>query len=154
MKKIFFLFLLPVLAASCKNEPKTNTPIQQTASPENDVEQAKAILNTAKTTLAEMQNLRKQIDALPDAVKSANPTDVENLRGTLEGMEEKETMYIEQLGGVLSSAEAAPAGADNPAGDDGAAHTAVIKECTESLTLLAEEMKVLKEQFDALSKKQ
>ena len=154
MKKLFLFFVLAALATSCKNEPKTNAPIQQTTSPENDIEQAKAILNSAKMTLAEMQNLRKQIDALPDAVKNANPTDVENLRGTLEGMEEKETMYIEQLGGVLSSAEAAPTGADNPAGDDGAAHSAVIKESTESLVRMAEEMKVLKEQFDALSKKQ
>lgn len=143
MKKLSFLFVLVALAASCKNEPKTGALTQEALHSGNNIEQAGAILDAAKTTLAEMQSMRKQIDDLPDAVKNANPTDIENLRGTLEGMEEKETMFIEQLEGALKQT-----------GDEVAGNSAVVKECMESLTLLAEEMKVMKEQFNALLKKQ
>lgn len=143
MKKLSFLFVLVALAASCKNEPKTGALTQEALHSGNNIEQAGAILDAAKTTLAEMQSMRKQIDDLPDAVKNANPTDIENLRGTLEGMEEKETMFIEQLEGALKQTV-----------DEVAGNSAVVKECMESLTLLAEEMKVMKEQFNALLKKQ
>lgn len=122
--------------------------------PGNDIAQAQSALRAAKTTLAEMQNLRRQIDALPDAVKNANPVEVENLRGTLEGMEEKQTIFIEQLGGALFPTGTDATDSINPAGDDGSANSSAIKESTESLRLLAEEMKVMKAQFDALSNKQ
>lgn len=156
MKKLSFLFVLVALAASCKNEPKTGALTQEALHSGNNIEQAGAILDAAKTTLAEMQSMRKQIDDLPDAVKNANPTDIENLRGTLEGMEEKETMFIKQLEGALSlTAPPVPkTGTTEQTGDEVAGNSAVVKECMESLTLLAEEMKVMKEQFNALLKKQ
>jgi ribosomal protein L17 len=163
MNRILILLALVILIMSCKNDSKTEGASQitspnaaaQTATPTAlNLQEASVVLENAKTTLENTKNLRKQVDALSDAVKKEKPDEIENVRSTLEGMEEKEAMFIEQLSGAL--ALPLPAGAPTTDEMPGVSleNVAIIKEATGSLTRYAEELKAIQEQVNSLAKKQ
>lgn len=158
MKKIFILSALLACLIACKNDSKKEgadinsaaTASEQPAGPAPvDLAEAGTVLKEAKNTIEETKSLRKEIDALSDAVKKSNTDQVANLQSTLEGMEEKETYFIQELDAALNS-NAAPAGGG--AGGLVNDKTPVIQEATQSLKGYAEELKQIKEQVKGLSK--
>lgn len=156
MKKIFILSALLVSLIACKNDSKkegtdsnaTATTSGQPAAPAPvDLAEAGNVLKEAKSTIEEIKSLRKEIDGLADNVKKSNADNIENLRSTLEGMEEKEAYFIQELDAALNN-NAAPAGAGGLVNDK----TPVIQEATQSLKGYAEDLNQIKEQVKSLSK--
>jgi hypothetical protein len=158
MKKHSILLTLAILVIACKNDSKTETSsappasgpaTQLTPQPALDLAKAGIVLEKAKVTIEEIKTLRKQIEGLPENVKTTNADNIENLRSTLEGLEEKEAMFIKELDEALSTT-------NTPAPNDGAStdKTAVIQDAVQSLEGYAEDLKWVKGQVEILSKKQ
>lgn len=168
MKKAFILLTLAISVIACKNDSKKETTdpaaapgaATQAATPAPvDLAEAGTVLKEAKVTIEEIKSLRKQIDALPDNVKKANADNIESLRSTLEGMEEKEAFFIKELDEALTATNAPAAtdgagGAGSLAGDVVAGKSAAIQEAAQSLKGYAGELNAIKEQVEGLSKKQ
>lgn len=158
MKKTLLLLVLAVALFYCKNDSKKDTPetggttgaLEQPATTTAvDLTEAGNVLKEAKIGVDEIKSLRKQIDALPDAVKKSNADNIDNLRATLEGMEEKETYYIGELDKALNT-PGAPGAGPSDSGNPGAA----VQEAAQSLKGYANDLKQLREQVKELSEKQ
>lgn len=158
MKKCTILLTLAIAVFACKNDSKTETAgappgsdaaTQLNPQPALDLAKAGMVLANAKVTIEEIKMMRKQIDALPDNVKTTNADNIENLRSTLEGLEEKEAMFIKELDEALSATNAS-APTDGPSAD----RTAAIMDAVQSLEGYAEDLKWVKGQVEMLSKKQ
>ncbi|HRI61262.1 MAG TPA: hypothetical protein PK228_16090, partial [Saprospiraceae bacterium] len=163
----FILLTLAISVIACKNDSKKETTDPATATdasteaatqPPVDMAEAGTVLKEAKVTIEEIKSLRQKIDALPDNVKKTNAADIDNLRSTLEGMEEKEAYFIKELDEALI-ATSAPAptggsGAGSLAGGVVADKSAAIQDAAQSLKGYATELNSIKEQVEGLSKKQ
>lgn len=163
MKNSLLLLTLAIALFACKNDSKKDaadtavTPPAATApatSAPVDLAEAGTVLKEAKVNIEEIKSLRKQIDALPDNIKKTNADNIENLRSTLEGMEEKEAYFIKELDEALS---AGTTEAGKPGITDGGAapdKSPVIQEATQSLKGYSDDLNALREQVKGLSKKQ
>ena len=141
MNKVILTLLLGLSFAACQNTPKSaseanTTPTAPapapapapTTAPQESIKEAATNLSNGITM---MQELRKQVDALPANVRKAKAKDLEAIYGTLESLIEKQT-------GMLN--EIAPAGgnASQDAAVDGVT-TDVVKDYNESAQRYAQE---------------
>lgn len=158
MKKCTILLTLAIAVFSCKNDSKTETAgappasdaaTQPQSQPALNLTEVRAALEKAKVTVEEIKMMRKQIDALPANIKTSNADNIENLRSTLEGMEEKETYFIMQLNEALSAINASTP-VDGPSAD----RTAAIMDAVQTIEGFAEDLKWMKGQVEMLSEKQ
>lgn len=113
MNKLVFAHLLGLLLSACQNTPKNASENTATApaaaaepappSPEG-MQEATAKLTTG---VKMMEDLRKQVDALPDKVKKEKAAEIAGYYSSLEGMIEKQTGMLNEI----KAASPAPSGA-------------------------------------------
>ncbi len=103
MNKLFLSLVLCLFFAACQNTPKSasdspqiNPPATATpdvVTPEAVQEASAKLVNGVKM----MEELRKQVDALPAQVKKEKTAEIEGMYATLEGMIEKQTGMINEI---------------------------------------------------------
>ncbi len=154
MNKLVFSLLLGLLFSACQNTPKSaaDTPLvpadpitkgaaaaaPEVVSPEA-VQEARTNLMTG---VKMMEDIRKQVDALPAKVKREKAAEIEGMYGTLEGMIEKQTGMLNELK-VSSTPATANDSQDN--GDTAIPSPAQMQEYTESVARYAQEAQAIQE---------
>lgn len=103
MNKLVFPFLLVFLITACQNTPKsaseTQTPVPETPAAPLVVtqEEMQNVSSSLSSGVSKMEDLRKQVDALPASVKKEKATEIAVFYSDLEGMIEKQTMMLNNL---------------------------------------------------------
>ncbi|MFN0213582.1 MAG: hypothetical protein ACKVT2_04950 [Saprospiraceae bacterium] len=158
MNKLVFSLLIGLLFTACQNTPKTASEAPTTADPSALVPEAPEVVTPesvqgATTTLTEgvkmMEELRKQVDALPAKVKKEKADEIAGMYGTLEGMIEKQTGMIEE---IKASSTPTAASATQENGVSALPSPAQMKEYTESAARYAQEAQAIKEALQKLGK--
>lgn len=157
MKKIAVLFGFALLIAACKDTPKTlpqepapspapaEAPQVQAAKAE-DLKVAAVNLNTGIKTA---EDLRKKVDQLPDKIRKAKRSEIDDYYATLEGLIEKQTMMLNEINGTTSpTTEQSDAGAvvnRNKVVDE-----ATLKDYTESVERYAKDAQAIQDAIDKM----
>jgi len=109
MNKIVFSLLLGLFLSACQNTPKSaaDTPLvpadpvtkgAAAAAPEAiSPEAVQQVRTNLMTGVKMMEDLRKQLDALPAKVKKEKAAEIDGMYATLEGMIEKQTGMLNDL---------------------------------------------------------
>jgi hypothetical protein len=148
MNKLFLSLVLCLFFAACQNTPKSasdspqiNPPATATpdvVTPEAVQEASAKLVNGVKM----MEELRKQVDALPAQVKKEKTAEIEGMYATLEGMIEKQTGMINEIKQSTTPTAASDAQVtDAPAGPS----PAQMLEYTESAARYAQEAQAIQE---------
>jgi len=109
MNKLVFSLLLGLFFSACQNTPKSAAdaplipadPITKgtaAAAPEAiSPEAVQQVRTNLMTGVKMMEDLRKQVDALPAKVKKEKAAEIDGMYATLEGMIEKQTGMLNDL---------------------------------------------------------
>jgi|GEM_PF-1290965 len=154
MNKLVFPLLLGLLFSACQNTPKSvaDTPLvpadpitkgtaaaaPAAVTPEA-VEEARTNLMTG---VKMMEDIRKQVDALPAKVKKEKAAEIEGMYATLEGMIEKQTGMLNEIKVSSTPAKA------NDSQENGATpipSPAQMQEYTESAARYVQEAQAIQE---------
>lgn len=147
MNKLIFSLLLGLLFTACQNTPKSagDSPMADPASsktPEAPLKITPELVQEVSDNLAsgvrKMEELRKQVDALPAQVRKEKSADIDIMYATLEGMIEKQTGMLNEI--KVSSAPTA-ANATQESGGAAGPSADQLKDYIESITRYAEEAK-------------
>lgn len=112
MNKVIFTLLLGLSFAACQNTPKSaseanTTPTAPapapapTTAPQESIKEAATNLSNGITM---MQELRKQVDALPANVRKAKAKELEAIYSNLESLIEKQTGMLNEIAPAGGSA--------------------------------------------------
>lgn len=110
MNKIVFALLVGMFFSACQNTPKNasenttvapNTPALPAPATAEDMQEAVINITTGVTM---MENLRKQVDALPAKVKKEKATEIDGLYNDLEGMIAKQSKMLNDLKSTMDPA--------------------------------------------------
>lgn len=113
MNKFVFPLLLSLFFIACQNTPKSASenmpaapaaPAAPTPAAPEEIQKASGGLTSG---IQKMEDLRKQVDALPTSVRKAKVAEIDAIYSTLEGMIEKQT-------GMLNEIKAADVAASDP----------------------------------------
>ena len=124
MNKLVFPFVLLLLITACQNTPKSASdapvPVAETPAAPAVVtsEEMQQVSTSLSSGVSKMEDLRKQVDALPAAVKKEKAAEIENFYSELEGMIEKQTMMLNT---IKSASEQEGKNASNSQDSEGAA---------------------------------
>lgn len=150
MNKVILTLLLGLSFAACQNTPKSasegstatdtpaaTAPAATTAAPES-IKEASTNLSNGITM---MQELRKQVDALPANVRKEKAKELEAIYGTLESLIEKQT-------GMLNEIAPAAGGTGQDASVDGVT-TDLVKDYNESAQRYAQDAQKIRAALSA-----
>ena len=148
MNKFVCTLLLALLFSACQDTPKsaseppaetTNIPAAPAMAAPEDLERA---ASTLASNVQRMEDLRKQADAVPDKIRKANTTVMDEMYAALEGMIEKQTQMINDIKGTANPAEKS-----SDAQETGSTTVDVntLKDYTESAERYAQEAKIIEE---------
>jgi hypothetical protein len=163
MKRFFIITALAALLIACKNTPKESAdtqispPESATAAqpaPELNLDGANKTSSEIRTLLGDIISLRKQVDALPEAVKKSKATEVEYLRSMLSDMEERENMFLEQLNTAISATKSGTSAALDSTASNSLSPEGmnIVREVAANQPVVLKDFETLREQFNALSK--
>lgn len=149
MKKIAFSLLLGLVLFSCQNTPKTAENPANTAETTAATAQATPEgLQNASTSLAEnvknMEDMRKQVDALPANIKKDKAAEIQAIYANLEGMIEKQTGMMNEINSAIAP-DSKYSGASQESAAPAGLSAAQIKDYTESAARYAQETQAMQE---------
>lgn len=107
MHKLVFSLLFSLLLVACKNTPNptpdtsTSSPAAPTEVPVSPEAMQEAAVNLT-TGVKMMEDLRKQLDALPNKIKKEKSADLKEFYNSTEGLIEKQSLMLDQLNAVLN----------------------------------------------------
>lgn len=148
MNKFVCTLLLALLFSACQNTPKsaseastgaTNVPTAPAMAAPEDLERAAATLTT---NVQRMEDLRKQVDGVPDKIRKANAAVVNEMYAGLEGMIEKQTQMINDIKGTANPMEKS---SDSQESGMTTVDINTLKDYTESAERYAKEAKMIEE---------
>jgi len=154
MNKFVCTLLLAVLFSACQDTPKSasETPAETTNVPAAPAMAAPEDLERAASTLASnvqnMEDLRKQVDAVPDKIRKANAAVVNEMYAGLEGMIEKQTQMINDIKGTANPTEKS---SDSQESGSTTVDVNTLKDYTESAERYAKEAKMMQETLAKLA---
>jgi len=158
MNKLVFSFLLGLLITACQDTPKTESssfsgaPAATTPPPaaaEVTPESVTEVSEKLATAVKMMEDLRKQVDALPAKVKKEKSSEIEGMQATLEGMIEKQTGMLNEL--KTSATTTGPAN-DMQGGGAAGPSPAQLQDYIESAARYAQEAQNIKEAVQKMGK--
>jgi hypothetical protein len=148
MNKFVCMLLLGLLFSACQDTPKsaseaptgaTNVPAAPATAAPEDLERA---ATTLSTNVQRMEDLRKQVDAVPDKIRKANTAVIDEMYAGLEGMIEKQTQMINDIKGTANPMEKS---SDSQESGTTTVDVNTLKDYTESAERYAKEAKMMEE---------
>ena len=157
MNKLVFALLLGLLITACQNTPKT----AETAAPAPDAapaapaapapEKVAEAATNLSSNVKMMEDLHKQVDALPANVKKQKAAEIDAINADLEGMMEKQNAMLAEIKAAAAGAAAATAGTQES--ESTQITTATLSEYSESAQRYAKEAQAIQEKLSNLGKK-
>jgi hypothetical protein len=161
MNKLVFALLVGLVFTACQNTPKveseSTTPASTAAptAPEAPTAPTMEVIQQASVTvstgLKRMEDLRKQIDALPDKVKKEKATEIEGMYATLEGMIAKQTKMMKDIQ-VANTTPNGKEGQFKETDSPETLTTALLQDYTESVARYSKEAQAIEEALGKMKK--
>jgi hypothetical protein len=149
MKQVTLLLLLGLLATACQNTPKNASEYaqpEQAGPPPASLEEVQQTAASLSSSIQTLENLRKEVDALPEKVRAAKKAEIETYYSTIEGMLEKQTRMLREM----QAATAAPSDKGAAAAQDmdvpaGPPSVDLVNDCKASVERYAKEAQAIQE---------
>lgn len=164
----FFILAAVSIISACKNDtpPPANAPVTEKApeaapQPAYTPEMVQQSIAGAKSTLSEMRNFLKSMDALPANVRKKHEADINTIREEIGSVIEKQQMMVDEFDkapigtGASDSDAAATQDAPSDAGQTGMPNlpAGTMQDYLESFTRYEEAFKAAKARMEEIARK-